>query len=74
MLDLIENVEFVKSNGVDLVEGIEAGDVFAVSFDYIDNVIFCGIALDKDIGIVDTVLLQDCLDGLVADAVRIHHA
>lgn len=74
MLDLIENVKLVKGNSIDLVESIEARDVLAVSFDNVDNIVFCGITLDKDVSIVNTVLLQDCLDGLVTHTVSIHHA
>jgi hypothetical protein len=74
MLDLIENVKLVKSNSVDLVECVETRDVFAVSFDNVDNIVFCGITLDEDVGIVNTILLQDCLDGLVTHTVCIHHA
>ena len=46
MLDLIQNVELLKRDGVDLVEGVEAGDVLSVAFDDVDDVVFGGIAFD----------------------------
>ena len=46
MLDLIQDVELFKSNGVYLVEGVEAGDVLSVAFDDVDDVVFGGIAFD----------------------------
>lgn len=73
MFYLIENVELIKSQGVNLVKGIQTRNVFSISFNDIDDIVFSGIALQANIGIVDLVLSEDSLDGLVADTIGVDH-
>jgi hypothetical protein len=73
MFYLIKDVELIKSQCVNLVKSIQAGDVFSISFDDIDDIVFSGIALETNIGIVDLVLSENGLDGLVADTIGVDH-
>lgn len=73
VLDLIEDVEFVEGDGIDLVERIQAGDVFTVAFNHIDNVVFGSVAFDQHICVTDLVFLENGLNSLVADSVGVYH-
>jgi hypothetical protein len=73
VLDLVEDVELVEGDGVDFIESVEAGDVLAVALDDIDDVVLGGVALYQDVRVVDAVLLEDGLDGLVVHLARLHH-
>lgn len=50
-----------------LIEQVDAWDVDAVAFNYINQVISRGIIFEDNISIVDAVLSQDCLldEGIV---------
>ena len=65
VVDLVQNVQLVEGNGVDFVEGVEAGDVLSVSLDDVDDVILGSIAFEADIAVVDLILFENGLDGLV---------
>ena len=56
MLNLIQDIQLIKSNGIYFIERIEAGNILPVSFYNINDVIFCGITLDQDVCVVYSVL------------------
>lgn len=74
MVDLIEDVQLIEGDRVDLVERIQAGNVLSVALDNIDDIVFSCVALDEDISVVDFVLFQDGLDGLIVHSAGFHHS
>lgn len=73
MLNLIQNVQLVKGNSIDFVEGIQTRYILPVALDHVDDVVFGCVALYQHICVVDTVFLQNGFDGLIAHSVRINH-
>jgi len=57
MLDFIENLQFLESNGVYLVQRVQARDVLPVTFDNIDDVVFRCIALQTNVCAIYPILL-----------------
>lgn len=74
MVDLIENVQLIEGDRIDLIERIQAGNVLSVALNDINDVVFSCVALDEDISIVDFVLFQDGLDGLIVHSAGLHHS
>ena len=74
MLNLIQDIEFIESNGIYLVQGIQAWDVFSVSFDNIDYIVLCGIAFKTNISIIYFVFFQYGFNCLVAYFISVNHS
>ena len=74
VINLVKNVQLLKSNRIDFVESVQAGDVLSVAFNYIDNIVFSCVAFYEDIRVADSVLFQYSLDGIVADFISIDHS
>jgi hypothetical protein len=61
VLYLVKDFKLLEGDGVDFVEGIQTWDVLAIALDHIDDVVFCGIALEADVSRVYAILFQDGL-------------
>lgn len=74
MLNPIQDLQLLEGNGVNLVQGIQAGNVLPVALYYVDNVVLRSVAFDANVRVVDFVLFEDCLDGLIIDSIGVHHS
>jgi len=74
MRNLIENVELLHSNSVNFIESVETRNIFSISLDHIDDIVFSGIALNQNICVVDSIFFKNGLNCLVADSVCVNHA
>lgn len=72
MIDSIDDLQFLKGDGIDFVQSVKAGDVLSVPLYDVDNVVLCCIALDAEVGIVYLVFSQDGLDRLIINSVCVN--
>lgn len=65
---LVQQVQLLDTDGVNLVENGDHGHINSVSLDNIDQIINRGVRLvDRDLGIVDSVLGKYSTDTVVID-------
>ena len=74
VINLIKNIQLLQCNRINFIESIQTRNIFSVTFNYINNVIFSCIAFYEDIRIADSVLFQYGLNCIVADFVSIDHS
>lgn len=60
--NLVEHFELFHADHVDLVEHVDARHVLSVALDSVDQVVFCGVAVQVDVRVEKSVLLRDGSD------------
>ena len=62
MRNSVKDIKLLHGDFIDLVQRIEARNVFSIAFNDIDEIIFVCIAFEDDISVVDLVFMQNCFN------------
>lgn len=63
--NFVQDLQFFHADAVDLVQHVDARDVFPVAFNDVDKIVFSSITAQVDVCIEEPVLLRDGSDSVI---------